>query len=1152
MKRLLPKHLPLLADGPFAPLSRLCCAVLLGLGITYLANADTLPQIQDVVSGAASISTDGSSMRIDTGTPTTVINWKDFSIGPDNRVHFQQPDGSSVTLNRVTGANPSAIYGVLTSNGKLVLLNPNGIWFGPNAKVATRALVAGAGMVTEAQLEQFAKTGKLDIQLKGLVRNDGAITAADHGLVTLLGAQVENAGVIQARKGQVNLATGPQATLDFHGDGLVSLAVGGQAAAANSADPALRGGVHNSGQIEVGSGVVVMSAARAAEHLESVISSGGTVSADSVSDDGGTIVLGNAEHTRVQGSLSAQGRDGGSIKVLGDNVELAGTAKLDASGTQGQGGSVLVGGSFQGQGNEPASRTTDVAQGAQLKADGAVAGGKVVVWSDGSTHFAGDASAKGGERGGVVETSGRTLSIDAQARVDVSGKTPGTWLLDPETVDVDDAAASVIADGLTRGNVRIDASQAINIKAPIIVSQATDASGNPHTLVLIAKGAVGTLTSYEGQDKSNASGSVTISAPILLKDGNLFIDATGDVTLRNTTAGQSGDLAMLGRAIIDLGKGTLWIDTSNTASIRQEAGTAVLADKVAVRGASVVMDSALNFAGTLAGAATNGRFVFHQTNASGSANLGTVASPYGSVPQHMAGVSVQQVEHLGTRSLHADVNGIADKDVLLSIDDQAFDYLVFEATGYVDKDGRPLVSYTDSAGASHPIGDYPDSSDFLVNGLAFTDANGVQWKVVPDKDNPETLARFYKDTGSGFVESSEAPANFSFDAHQGIAMIAVRNGTTYGWGVSGYEIPGAQIHEEIQHDPAGYGSEQLVIALGGSTTEVRATLAWLQDDKVWDNSVRTPLLENAQVHFLANQDRSATADLSANKANLDIQVHDQSRVYGDANPTLTHSELTSRDNALAARALDEFVDRQLQQDRFAHSVELATAGTASSDVGSYGIEGQLSTGSFLSRRDEVRLGEARLVITPAPLVVRIDDKSKATGEQDPALTYQAEGWKFDQDQRDVSLARAPGEAAGNYRIFEQDGTRLVSANYQVTVVDGNLAIHGPVAPPLPPAAAPSTSVGIPAQGNASERCTPTESPSSVVANHSVTPAVVRSYSVQLVCKPRAYGTAQEQLPDKTDLLNYANGLFQNGRFQLPDFNRSVIPRDLQSQPKGGE
>ncbi|MDW3716589.1 MBG domain-containing protein [Pseudomonas sp. 2023EL-01195] len=1151
MNRLIPPRFPLFADGPLAPLSRLCCAVLLGLGITYFASADTLPQIQDVVAGAASISSDGSSMRIDTGTPTTVINWKDFSIGPDNRVHFQQPDGSSVTLNRVTGTNASAIYGVLTSNGKLVLLNPNGIWFGPNAKVATSALVAGAGMVTEEQLEQFGRTGKLDIQLKGRVRNEGSITASDHGLVTLLGAQVENAGIIQARKGQVNLATGPSATLDFRGDGLVSLAVGGQAGQAGSVDPTLKGGVHNSGQIEVGSGVVAMSADRAAQHLESVISAGGTVSADSVTEDGGTIVLGNAAHTRVDGHLSAQGQDGGSIKVLGDSVEIADSAVVDASGTGSKGGSVLVGGSFQGQGSEPGSRSTRVEQGAQLRADGVAEGGKVVVWSDGRTHFAGSASAKGSERGGTVETSGSQLSLGEQAHVDVSGKTPGTWLLDPETVEVDAAAANVISDSLTRGNVRIDATQAISINAPIIVSQATDASGNPHTLVLIARGAVGTLTSYAGQDKSNASGSVTISAPILLKDGNLFIDATGDVTLRNTTAGQSGDLAMLGRAIIDLGKGTLWIDTANTASVRQDAGTAVLADKVAVRGASVVMDSALNFAGTLAGAATNGRFVFHQTNATGTTDLGTVVSPYGSVAQAMTGVSVQQVEHLGTRSLHADVNGVADKDVLLTLGGQAFDYLVFEATGYVDKNGQPLSSYTDAAGNSHPIGEYPDSSDFLVKGLTFTDSSGVQWKVVPDKDNPATLARFYKDTGSGFVESSEAPTNFSFDAHQGIAMVAVRNGITYGWGVSGYEIPGAQIHEEIQHDPSGGGSEQLVIALGSSSTEVRTTLAWLQDDKVWDNSVRTPLLENAQVHFLASKDHSASADLAAHKANLDIQVQDKTRVYGDGNPNLTHSGLVSRDNSLAVRELDAFVDRQLQQDRFAHRVDLSTDATATSDVGSYGIDSRLSAGSFLSRRYEVQLGEARLVITPAPLVVRADDKSKMAGEQDPALTYQAEGWKFEQDKRDFSLARAPGEAAGNYRIYEQDGTRLVSANYQVTFIDGNLAIHGPVAP-TPPAAAPTVGAGIPSQGNTSERCTPTESPASVVANHSATPAVMRSYSVQLVCKPRAYGSAEEQLPDKADLLNYANGLFKAGRFQLPDFNRSVIPRELQSQPKGGE
>ncbi len=86
-----------------------------------------------------------------------------------------------------------------------------------------------------------------------------------------------------------------------------------------------------------------------------------------------------------------------------------------------------------------------------------------------------------------------------------------------------------------------------------------------------------------------------------------------------------------------------------------------------------------------------------------------------------------------------------------------------------------------------------------------------------------------------------------------------------------------------------------------------------------------------------------------------------------------------------------------------------------------------------------------------------------------------------------------------------------------------------------------------ATGVTSERCNAFESPSSVVADYTVSPAIVRTYVVQLICKPRAYGSAAEQLPDNRDFLAYANGLLKEGTFEIPDWNRVVIPRSLQNQ-----
>ncbi len=167
-------------------------------------------------------------MDVNTSSARTAINWQRFNVGADHRITFNQPDGKSVTLNRVVGADPSKIYGAVTSNGQLILVNPHGVMIGPNARISSSALVASAGFLTEEQARQFAKTGKLDIQLSGNVTNQGHITVHDNGMVALLGAQVNNAGIIHAKKGTVQLATGPKATLDFHGDGLLSIGIHGE------------------------------------------------------------------------------------------------------------------------------------------------------------------------------------------------------------------------------------------------------------------------------------------------------------------------------------------------------------------------------------------------------------------------------------------------------------------------------------------------------------------------------------------------------------------------------------------------------------------------------------------------------------------------------------------------------------------------------------------------------------------------------------------------------------------------------------------------------------------------------------------------------------------------------------------------------------
>jgi filamentous hemagglutinin family protein len=81
-----------------------------------------------------------STNRIDGGTMQGVNlfhSFLEFNVGSGQRVYFANPTGIENIFSRVTGSNPSNILGTLGVNGgaSLFLLNPNGIIFGPNARL---------------------------------------------------------------------------------------------------------------------------------------------------------------------------------------------------------------------------------------------------------------------------------------------------------------------------------------------------------------------------------------------------------------------------------------------------------------------------------------------------------------------------------------------------------------------------------------------------------------------------------------------------------------------------------------------------------------------------------------------------------------------------------------------------------------------------------------------------------------------------------------------------------------------------------------------------------------------------------------------------------------------------------------------------------
>ena len=122
--------------------------------------AQALPEGGRVAAGTAVISRPGpTELDVQQSSDRAVINWDSFSIGTGNRVAIAQPGASSVSVQQVVGAAPSQIFGSLQSNGRVVLANPNGIWFGPTARIDVAGILATTAHMAPDDIDGFMAGG---------------------------------------------------------------------------------------------------------------------------------------------------------------------------------------------------------------------------------------------------------------------------------------------------------------------------------------------------------------------------------------------------------------------------------------------------------------------------------------------------------------------------------------------------------------------------------------------------------------------------------------------------------------------------------------------------------------------------------------------------------------------------------------------------------------------------------------------------------------------------------------------------------------------------------------------------------------------------------------------------------------------------------
>ena len=193
-----------------------------------------------VTSGQATAVSSGNTLTVTQTSDQAILNWASFNVSADGRVAFKQPGSTSIALNKIYQASPSSIFGQVTANGQLYLINPNGFVFGSTATVNVAGLIASslglyngdagfsAGILSavgqqtpQPELASDNRVSVLDANgnvvldssgkpqsVEVVVQPGAQMNASDKGRLLLAGQVVKNGGSLSAPDGQIVLAAG--------------------------------------------------------------------------------------------------------------------------------------------------------------------------------------------------------------------------------------------------------------------------------------------------------------------------------------------------------------------------------------------------------------------------------------------------------------------------------------------------------------------------------------------------------------------------------------------------------------------------------------------------------------------------------------------------------------------------------------------------------------------------------------------------------------------------------------------------------------------------------------------------------------------------------------------------------------------------------
>ncbi len=619
-----------------------------GLTILPLALAATLSSVQaqsiiPAADGTGTIVTpDGHQFNIEGGSfsqdgANLFHSFQQLGLDANQIANFISNPQIQNILGRVVGGEASMINGLIQvtgGNSNLFLINPAGILFGADARLNvpasfTATTATGIGFDENQWFNSFGSNNYLnligtpsqfafDISQPGSLVNAGDLAVGAGQNLTLLGGTVVNTGQLTAPGGTITIAAIPGQNLvrisqpghvlnleiepqqdssgqmiPFRPQDLATLLTGTEENVDTglSVKPTNEVQLTNSGKtIPIEAGVVIVSGSVDASYSQVFPYQG---------DEIGEVV-------------------GGNVNVLGDKVGLFDT-NINASGTHG-GGTVRIGGDYQGEGTIPNALRTFVSRDSVINADALTNGngGSVIVWANEATRFYGTITAQGGSNNG----NGGFAEISSQGFLDYTGVANllatqgqlGTLLLDPENItviagannsaelDANDAFAdpgtnNTINNGTidsAMANVILQATNDIIFDAPINIIQpgvGITAQANNDIRVNQDITTHGGAVSLMGDSDNSGAGRVVIDGTISTLGGDITV-------IGNSNSANNDAHAIINNSPINSGRGNISF-TGTQSGTAIAAGILINGDIISEGGTIDFTGKSNNFVGIL-------------------------------------------------------------------------------------------------------------------------------------------------------------------------------------------------------------------------------------------------------------------------------------------------------------------------------------------------------------------------------------------------------------------------------------------------------------------------------------------------------------------------------------------------------------------------